>query len=63
MMKKLKLLRCLSFLLNPKIENSEILESFLLLQNLILAVTQDLKQKKTKQKKELRQKLKGHDMV
>ena len=57
-MKKLKLLRCLSFLLNPKIENSEISESFLLLQNLILAVTQDLKQKK-----ELRQKLKGHDMV
>ena len=40
-------------------ENSEISESFLLLQSLRLVVTQGLKQKKNEQ----RQKLKGHNMV
>ena len=41
MTEKLKLLRCPSFLFEPtlKIENSEISESFLLLQSLTLVVT------------------------
>ena len=61
MMKKLKLLRCPSFWFDPtpKMENSEISESFLLLQSLRMVVTQALKQKKNEQ----RQKLKGHNMV
>ena len=60
MIKKLKLLRCPSFWFDPipKIENSEISESFDLLQSLILVVTQVLKQNN-----KLRQKLKAHDMV
>ena len=45
-MKKSKLLKCPNFLFVPKIKNSEISESFLLLQSLTLVVTQDLNQKK-----------------
>ena len=48
MMKKLKLLRFPSFRFGPipKTENWEISESFPLIQNLTLVVTQDLRQKK-----------------
>ena len=53
MMKKLKLLRCPSFWFDPtpKIKNSKISGSFLLLQSLILVVTQDLKHKKSTETK------------